>query len=59
MPENTKPRRVDALMRGFLIQNKELYVKNKTEVKININKETIKMSDLIEKHDKLRKFLYS
>lgn len=33
-------------------------MKNKTEVKININKETIKMSDLIEKHDKLRKFLY-
>lgn len=33
-------------------------MKNKTEVKININEEAVKMSELIEKHDKLRKFLY-
>lgn len=36
----------------------ELYVKNKTKVKININKESVKMGKLIGRDDKLRKFLY-
>ena len=33
-------------------------MKNKTEVKININEEIVKMGGLIERSSKLRKFLY-
>ncbi len=33
-------------------------MKNKTDVNVKLNKGTVKMSELIEKNSKLRRFLY-
>ena len=58
MPKQ-KPRRVGSSYVGvFSYVNKELYVKNKTDVKLYMNKEVVKMGGLIEKGSNLRKFLY-
>lgn len=45
------------MCRGFSYVNEELYVKNKTEVKINVNKDARKMGELLERGRNLRRFV--
>lgn len=43
---------------AFYHIRKDIILENKTEVKVNIDEGAVKMSELIESHNKLRKFLY-
>ncbi|MBX9866081.1 MAG: hypothetical protein K2Y14_04145 [Burkholderiales bacterium] len=57
--QKQNPDELALICRGFFIRiRKDIIIENKTEVKLKADKGAVKMSELIEKHDKLRKFLY-